>query len=160
MKTAQQWFSEYAESHQNTTNKAIHWLAVPVIYATVFGLLWSVPMPLAGLAASQINWAMLIAVPVLVFYFSLSFALGAGMTLFTALVFSLLRWHELALAWPLWQSSLLLFVLMWLLQFIGHRIEGKKPSFFQDIFFLLIGPAWLLSFVLQRLGIRYQRRCD
>ncbi|SEA19223.1 DUF962 domain-containing protein [Alkalimonas amylolytica] len=160
MKTAQQWFAEYAESHQNPTNKAIHWLAVPVIYATVFGLLWSVPMPFSGLAASEINWAMLIAVPVLVFYFSLSFALGAGMTLFTALVFSGLRWHELALGWPLWLSSLLLFVVMWLLQFIGHHIEGKKPSFFQDIFFLLIGPAWLLSFILQRLGIRYQRRCD
>lgn len=156
MKTAQQWFDDYAVSHQHPVNKAIHWLAVPVIYATVFGLLWSLPMPLAGFSANDINWSMLIALPVLVFYFRLSFALGAGMTLFTALVFTLLRWHEQALTTPLWLTSLALFLLMWLLQFIGHRIEGKKPSFFQDIFFLLIGPAWLLSFVLQRLGIRYQ----
>ena len=43
----------------------------------------------------------------------------------------------------------------WIFQFIGHKIEGKKPSFFEDIQFLMIGPAWLLSFIYNRLGIRY-----
>lgn len=160
MKSAQQWFDDYAISHQNPVNKLIHWIAVPLIYACVFGLLWSIPMPFTGLAENSINWAMLVCLPVLIFYFSLSFSLGAGMTLVTALVFTLLRWHELHIEWGLWLSSLVVFVLMWVLQFIGHHIEGKKPSFFQDLCFLLIGPAWLLSFILQAVGIRYQKRCD
>jgi len=46
-------------------------------------------------------------------------------------------------------------VLAWIGQFIGHMIEGKRPSFFQDLQFLMIGPMWLLSFVYQRLGLRY-----
>ncbi|MCH8537144.1 MAG: DUF962 domain-containing protein [Alkalimonas sp.] len=160
MKSAQQWFAEYAVSHQNPVNKLIHWVAVPTIYACVFGLLWSIPMPFSGLAENDINWAMLVCLPVLIFYFTLSFAIGAGMTLVTALVFTLLRWHELSLDWGLWLSSLVLFVLMWVFQFIGHHIEGKKPSFLQDLSFLLIGPAWLLSFILQAFGIRYQKQCD
>tara|TARA_B100000945_G_scaffold317325_1_gene319937 strand:- start:3176 stop:3421 length:246 start_codon:yes stop_codon:yes gene_type:complete len=56
---------------------------------------------------------------------------------------------------PLWKVSLIIFVVGWIGQFIGHKIEGRKPSFFQDIQFLLIGPAWLLSFVYNKLGIKY-----
>ena len=47
------------------------------------------------------------------------------------------------------------FVVAWIGQFIGHAIEGKKPSFFEDVKFLLVGPAWLLHFVYRRAGIRY-----
>ena len=50
---------------------------------------------------------------------------------------------------------LILFVAAWIGQFIGHRIEGKKPSFFKDILFLLVGPLWILAFLYRRLGIRY-----
>ena len=56
---------------------------------------------------------------------------------------------------PLWKISLIIFVVAWAGQFVGHKIEGKKPSFFQDIQFLLIGPAWLLSFIYNKLGIKY-----
>ncbi|WP_333607023.1 Mpo1 family 2-hydroxy fatty acid dioxygenase [Arsukibacterium sp.] len=155
MKTAEQWFAAYAVSHQHPTNKAIHWLAVPVIYACVFGLLWQIPMPLTGLAEQGINWALLLAIPALLFYFLLSFTLGVAMTIFTALVVTLLRWVA-QWPWPeVWQLSLLLFVVMWILQFVGHKIEGKKPSFFQDLAFLLIGPAWLMSFVLKKLKLSY-----
>ena len=48
-----------------------------------------------------------------------------------------------------------LFVLAWIGQFIGHKVEGKKPSFFKDLQFLLIGPAWLMSFVYRAAGLRY-----
>ena len=51
--------------------------------------------------------------------------------------------------------SLMIFIVAWIGQFIGHKIEGKKPSFFQDLQFLLIGPAWLLSFIYDKLGIKY-----
>ena len=46
-------------------------------------------------------------------------------------------------------------MLAWIGQFIGHKIEGEKPSFFEDLQFLLIGPAWLLGAIYQKLGIRY-----
>ena len=58
-------------------------------------------------------------------------------------------------ATPLWRISLYIFVIAWIGQFIGHKIEGKKPSFFQDLQFLLIGPAWLLSFFYNKIGIKY-----
>lgn len=51
--------------------------------------------------------------------------------------------------------SIFLFVAAWIGQFIGHAIEGKKPSFLQDLQFLLIGPAWLLHFVFEKYKIKY-----
>lgn len=155
MKSAAQWFSEYAVSHQHPVNKLIHWFAVPTIYATVMGLLWQIPMPISGFAEQDINWALLLLVPVLLFYFLLSFSIGLGMTIFSAAVVTLLRALEQQSLIDIWLLSLLVFVVMWVLQFIGHKIEGKKPSFFQDLAFLLIGPAWLLGFILKRLHIRY-----
>jgi len=69
--------------------------------------------------------------------------------------------HQLALliqqteSRPLWQLALGVFVIAWILQFIGHAVEGKRPSFFTDVRFLLIGPAWLLAFLYRALGWRY-----
>jgi uncharacterized membrane protein YGL010W len=57
--------------------------------------------------------------------------------------------------WPVWKICTVSFVLAWIGQFIGHKIEGKKPSFFKDVAFLLIGPAWLMSFIYKKLGQRY-----
>ena len=53
------------------------------------------------------------------------------------------------------EISLSLFLIAWIGQFIGHKIEGAKPSFFDDIKFLLIGPAWLIAFIYQKIGIKY-----
>ena len=55
----------------------------------------------------------------------------------------------------LFTISLVLFVVAWIGQFIGHKLEGAKPSFFKDLQFLLIGPAWLLSFIYKKMGIAY-----
>ena len=49
----------------------------------------------------------------------------------------------------------MIFVVAWIGQFIGHKIEGKKPSFFEDLQFLLIGPMWLLADLYRRAGISY-----
>jgi uncharacterized membrane protein YGL010W len=65
--------------------------------------------------------------------------------------------NELSRIVVLWQVCLALFIVAWIFQFIGHKIEGKKPSFFKDLQFLLIGPAWLLSFIYQKVGIRYSK---
>lgn len=155
MKTAQQWFAEYAVSHQHPVNKTIHWFAVPMIYMTVFGLLWQIPMPFTALAEQGINWPLLLCLPVMAFYFSLSFALGLAMTVFTAIVVTVLRWLDRHIETDIWLLSLIVFVIMWIFQFIGHKVEGKKPSFFKDVQFLLIGPAWLMGFILAKLGIKY-----
>ncbi|MCH8504586.1 MAG: DUF962 domain-containing protein [Ectothiorhodospiraceae bacterium] len=159
MKTADQWLAEYGESHQNNTNKRIHWVCVPLIMFSVLALLWSIPQgPLAavlpGAASPWLNWATLTALVVGLYYLRLSLPLFLGMAAIT--VAMLVGCHLIALSpVPLWTVAVVVFVLAWIGQFIGHEIEGKKPSFFQDLQFLLIGPAWLLSFVYRRLGIRY-----
>jgi uncharacterized membrane protein YGL010W len=56
---------------------------------------------------------------------------------------------------PLWSICIALFVATWIGQFIGHAIEGKRPSFLKDLQFLMIGPLWLLADAYRRLGIRF-----
>ncbi len=155
MKTVQEWFAEYSVSHQHPINKKIHFFAVPAIYLTVFGMMWHIPMPFATLAEQQITWPLVMAMPILLFYFNLSRAIGIGMTIFTAFVVIFIRWFESEIEFSLTLSSALFFAVLWILQFVGHAIEGKKPSFFKDLQFLLIGPAWILGFVLNKIGIRY-----
>ena len=91
----------------------------------------------------------------LVFYFRLSPALSAGMFFFMAMCNSVIVALEILAPWPVGNIFAVAFVLAWLGQFIGHLIEGKKPSFFKDLMFLLIGPAWLMSFVYKKLGQKY-----
>lgn len=155
-KSVDQWFDEYASSHQHPINKAIHWVCVPGIFLVMVGLIWALPVPALMTAISPwLNWATLMAIPVIIFYWLLSARLAVGLTLFTVVCLELVGWYE-ALQWmPLWATALILFVFLWIGQFIGHHIEGKKPSFFKDVQFLLIGPAWLMGFVYQRLGLTY-----
>ncbi|MFI5337013.1 MAG: DUF962 domain-containing protein [Opitutales bacterium] len=155
-KSADQWFAEYGESHQNHVNETIHWICVPTIYYCVFGLIWSLPVPAALLhAAPWFNWALPAALGALLFYLRLSVPLAVGMFLFTSVCDGLVEWQAATCPFAVWKSSLIIFVVAWIGQFIGHRIEGKKPSFFHDLVFLLIGPAWLLHFLYKKAGIRY-----
>jgi uncharacterized membrane protein YGL010W len=75
--------------------------------------------------------------------------------MFISVCYGLIEWHAASLPFAVWKTCLALFVLAWIGQFIGHKIEGKKPSFLHDLVFLLIGPAWLLHFVYKKLGVRY-----
>ncbi len=156
MKSINQWLDEYGVSHQNQTNKIIHYLCVPAIYMTVFGLLWSIPFPFADLPI-WVNWSTVIAIPAMLFYFSLAFTVGLGMTLFSALVVVFLQWWQLNMSdvMSVLVMSALVFVIAWILQFVGHHVEGKKPSFLKDVQFLLIGPAWILCFIYKKLSIKY-----
>lgn len=154
MRTAEQWFAEYGESHQNPANKAIHWVAVPVIYATVVGLLWAIPQPTVMAGIPWLNWAVVALVPILLFYLLMSFPLSLGMAALSLMCLWIWAAAE-RLGISVWQTALALFVVMWIFQFVGHHIEGKKPSFFKDLQFLLIGPAWVIGFIYRKLGIRY-----
>jgi len=155
VKPVQQWLDEYGESHQNRTNKIIHWICVPVIALSLIGLLWALPVPAAFVDISPtLNWGVLFMMAAIVYYFILSPKLALGMIGVMALFTVTLIWLD-SLPAPLWAICVAVFVLAWIGQFIGHMIEGKRPSFFQDLQFLMIGPMWLLSFVYQRLGLRY-----
>lgn len=153
MRDIERLLSLYGESHQNKTNVLIHAIAVPSIYFVTLGLVWSVPVP-DWLAQFNVTWAHIIAVPVLYYYFMLSGPIGAAMTLLTIACFggiNLLAYLNISV----WKFCLVLFVAMWILQFIGHKIEGKKPSFFEDLRFLLVGPAWWWTHWLKRMHIQY-----
>lgn len=155
-KTADQWFAEYGESHQNDTNELIHWICVPVIFFCVLGLLWSLPVPASARAGMpDFTWALPAAALAIMFYIRLSLPLALGLIAFIFACLFGLRALAAHAPWPVWQICLVLFVLAWIGQFVGHKIEGKKPSFFKDVQFLLIGPAWLLSLLYKKLGLRY-----
>ena len=154
MKSISQWLNEYGESHKNHTNKLIHYLCVPVIYMTAFGLLWAIPFPLSDVP-SWVNWSTIVAVPALIFYFALSLTVGFGMLLFSALVVAFLVWWQANMTMTVLTMSVIVFVVAWILQFVGHHIEGKKPSFFKDVQFLLIGPAWILCHAYKKVNIRF-----
>ncbi|MCF8465817.1 MAG: DUF962 domain-containing protein [Sneathiella sp.] len=147
--------AEYGSSHQNKRNKLIHWIAVPVIFWTIVALLWEIPIPEAFSVVPYLNWATVALLLTVIYYAVLSWTLATGMVLFTLLCFGLISIYEGApiLGLPIWQFAIIAFVIAWIFQFIGHKIEGKKPSFFKDVQFLLIGPAWLMSFIYRKLGI-------
>lgn len=149
MQTANDWFSAYGQSHQNTTNKVIHWLCVPIIFFSIFALLYSIP-----LGNPYLNVATLLMIPVFIFYIRLSFPLFVGVFLFTLACWYASMQIDFSV-YSLPTIAVILFVIAWIGQFIGHKIEGKKPSFIDDIKFLLIGPAWLIHFIYKRLGIKY-----
>ena len=134
-------FARYGESHRNPANKAIHWICVPLITWSVVAALWALsPM------AAYIGIALALA-----FYAWLSPPIALGMLVVLALmVYPLARLGANVLA-----VAAVVFVLAGIGQFIGHSIEGRKPSFFEDVKFLLVGPAWLLGFIYRRAGIRY-----
>lgn len=127
-RTLEQWLAEYAVSHQNLINKKIHWLCVPTIFISILGM---------GLSLS-VWFTLVLSALVLLFYVQLSTPLFLAMGMFIMICLAVMA----ALPWgfKVWAG---VFIVAWIGQFIGHKIEGKKPSFFEDLQFLLIGPAWV-----------------
>jgi uncharacterized membrane protein YGL010W len=155
MRTVEDWLFEYGTSHEHPVNKVLHWICVPPIVFSVLGLLWSLPVPAALRQLSPLlNWATLVMLAGVAYYALLSPRLALGMLPLLALVALLLE-RLAARATPLWLTCLVIFVIAWIGQFAGHAVEGRRPSFFKDVQFLLIGPLWLLSFVYRRFGLRY-----
>lgn len=155
MRTVEQWLSEYGESHQNAANKTLHWICVPIIVVSLIGLLWSLPVPRTfGEVSPLLNWGTLVLAAAVLYYLKMSWSLALGMALFVCAVTLSILWLQ-RLPWPLWAVCVALFVVAWIGQFIGHHYEGKRPSFFRDVQFLMIGPLWLLSFVYRKLRIPY-----
>ena len=158
MRKIDQLLSEYGESHQDPTNKIIHWICVPSIFLSIVGLVASIPAKTLQNIFGQnsvITWATVGLFFVLIYYLPLSIPLAIGMLAFEILCLVFVYFLDLWNVAPLWVVSLVIFVVAWVGQFYGHKIEGKKPSFLKDIQFLLIGPAWLMHFIYKRIGIPY-----
>ncbi len=141
MRKVDELFARYGESHRHPTNEAIHWICVPLITWSVLAALWA-----ASPVAAYIGIALAVA-----FYAWLSVQIAVGMlALFALMVYPLTLLGAKAFI-----VAVVVFVLAWIGQFVGHAIEGRKPSFLEDVKFLLVGPAWLLHFIYRRAGILY-----
>lgn len=154
MKGIQSWLDEYAVSHQNPTNKTIHWICVPLIFFSITGMFYSIQFPFKVVGEMNFNVAIPMLLAVTIYYFTLSRTLWLGMFLFSLLCLAGCYAIQLT-GLPVWAVCIGIFVAAWIGQFYGHNIEGAKPSFFKDLQFLMIGPAWLMSFIYKRLGVAY-----
>ena len=133
--------AHYGESHQNPKNELIHFIAIPLIMLSLIGLLFALH-PYAAyffMAASM------------VYYARLSIIFLAAMGAWSAVTLALAHAMGEA-AFPL---SLAIFIAAWILQFIGHKLEGKKPSFFEDLQYLWVGPLFVLAKLFVKLGWRW-----
>ncbi|MBO6517768.1 MAG: DUF962 domain-containing protein [Bacteroidia bacterium] len=158
MRTIDALLEKYGESHQNKVNKLIHWICVPSIFFSIVGLLYAIPLPGDMPKTIWVSWATLIMVVVYIYYLRLSttmFLAFVGWGFFCLwgndVIYHLVNESNSSLA----LINLIIFAVAWVFQFVGHKIEGKKPSFLDDVKFLLIGPAWLLHFIMKRLGVKY-----
>ena len=158
-----EWINEYGIYHKNKTNKLIHWFCVPAIMFSLFGLLdllqFNKTLDLSFLNLNIIANISILNIFILlsiIFYIRLSLTLSLGMIIFSILLVSLIDYFDkfqIIINYKLF-IYLSIFPAAWIGQFIGHKIEGKKPAFFKDLQFLLIGPIWLLSFIYKKCGVR------
>jgi uncharacterized membrane protein YGL010W len=144
----------YSEDHRNAVNQTVHHFCVPVIVWTVMALLWTIPVPTA--LGRPGFWAGMGMVAALAYYLRLSRVMGAAMFVLFVLYGLLTHWLYGQLgARGLLVLAVVVFVLAWIAQFIGHHIEGKRPSFLTDMVYLLVGPLWVVGKVLRRFGVAY-----
>lgn len=143
MRSAQQWLAAYAAHHCNPINRRIHTVCVPAILFSILGISWHVQIP----GAADLWWAngaTILSLLALVFYWRL----GLSPFLTMAATFAVMIASVMGLEWgtslPTLPLYCTIFVLAWIAQFVGHKLEGKAPSFFDDLQFLLIGPLWVI----------------
>lgn len=157
MKKIDRLFAEYSESHRNETNKRIHWICVPLIFWSILGFLSIIPAP--HLFVKYFGFISVISIAaivlVTVYYATLSWKIAAVMFFIMLFFEFVISAVNLSFGRSSWMIYAAIFVLAWIGQFYGHKIEGKKPSFLKDLQFLLVGPAWLLHFLMKNGGIRY-----
>ncbi len=151
MRSLNQWLDEYNAAHQNPSNKKIHYYCVPTIAVTTVALLWLVPLPY-----TPVNLGQLTLIGAMFFYGYLSTRLALGMLPFVLLIAAGILLYQANIELALWIPAATIWIVAWVLQFVGHKAEAQKPSFFTDVLFLLIGPLWILGAVFDKLGITYR----
>ncbi|CAN5346629.1 DUF962 domain-containing protein [soil metagenome] len=155
MRTVEQWLSSYADSHEHRIHGLWHWVWMALVVLSLIGLLWSIPVPQEFAKISPaLNWATAFLMAAVVYYFVLSPVLALGLLPVLAGLVLIVIWLD-GLQPPLWLISFGIFVGAWTGRFIGHALEGSRPSFFRDMQLLMLGPAWLLAAIYRRLRIPY-----
>lgn len=150
-------FAEYSKSHRNPTNKFIHWICVPLIFWTILGFTSLIPAPhFCTPYFGCISIVSLIVILLItLFYIRLSFKITVVMLAVMLFMEHFIYLTNISFGKQSWIVYLSVFIITWIFQWIGHKIEGQKPSFLKDLQFLLIGPIWLLGFIFKKTGIRY-----
>ena len=155
MKNIHDWNEEYGLYHKNRINKIIHWICIPLIIFSLFGLLSLMSYEFdIGEGHYKINTLGIFIILVLGYYLRLSKTLALGMLIISLLFAGIIDFISLNSQSTLLYLYLGIFILAWVGQFIGHKFEGEKPAFFKDLQFLLIGPLWLLSYIYDKLKIK------
>ncbi|WP_242109330.1 DUF962 domain-containing protein [Luteimonas aquatica] len=148
------WFASYSDDHRNLANQRIHLVAVPAILWSVIALLWCIPVTASWFRPGV--WAVPAMFFAWMFYYRASRVLGLGMLVLLLAMAWLTRWlYDAYGGQALFRAALAVFVIAWIAQFVGHKLEGRKPSFFTDLTYLLIGPAWVVSKLYRKLGWKY-----
>ncbi|AGH96704.1 DUF962 domain-containing protein [Pseudobdellovibrio exovorus] len=142
MRSLESYLSEYSESHRNPRNIQIHNICVPAIMWSLLALLSLVAF------TPQLHLGHVVVVAALIYYGSFKNA-RVLLAMAVVAVLMLLSFRLLEFNTRLW-SAIIIFVVAWIGQFYGHKVEGKKPSFFKDLQFLLIGPVWVLHKIAPR----------
>ncbi|REC46447.1 Mpo1 family 2-hydroxy fatty acid dioxygenase [Chryseobacterium pennipullorum] len=150
-------FAEYSKSHRNATNKFIHWICVPLIFWAILGFTSLVPSPhfCTSYFGCLSTVSLIVILLATLFYIRLSFLIGIMMIFVMMALEHLIYLTNISLGKQSWIVYLSIFAITWIFQVIGHKREGKKTSFLKDIQLMLIGPIWLLGFILKKTGIRY-----
>ncbi len=149
MTTLKQWLIRYSESHQNPTNKVLHWICIPLIVFSLACASKAIPV-----GTATFNVATVVGALALAWYARLSWTLAVGMVVIFGAMYALVLATETLLgSTGMLIAAGVIFFLAWVGQFIGHHVEGAKPSFFEDLQFLLVGPLWLLADVYRRMAI-------
>jgi uncharacterized membrane protein YGL010W len=157
---AERWFAAYADDHRHPVNQRLHVICVPAIVWSILAILQSLPVPemlataFALFGVGQGAWAALAALAAVLFWSWLSLPLGIGTAVLAALCF----WLNASVLQSfgsvvLLAAGIAVFVLAWIGQFVGHLVEGRRPSFFTDLVYLMIGPPWVLAKAYRLVGL-------
>lgn len=152
MRRVDELLDQYSTDHRNATNQSIHVLCVPAIVWSVTAALWAIPVPPA--LAQPGAWSVVAMFLAWAWYWRLSRPLAMGLFLCFLVCVLLNLWIATRFGISrLLMTGVVVFVVAWIGQFIGHIYEGHRPSFLTDLVFLLVGPMWTLRKLYQRLGI-------
>lgn len=152
-RSMREWLDSYNQDHQHPINRVLHWICVPLIVWSALALLWTAPVPPSLLRPGA--WAVFSIVLAFAWYWKRSHRLAAALLIALAI-------FALSCAWVFQQLvpmhmrwlAIAVFAVAWIGQFVGHLFEGKRPSFLTDLAYLLVGPAWLMDKLLNRIGFK------
>lgn len=131
--TKEQLYADYAGYHQDVRNRRAHAVGIPLIVLGLLGLLHACPIRIG-----PVDLAVVTAIAVLLYYV----ALDARGALITGIAFTILYGIAMHLSWEVSGGA---FILGWIFQLVGHRLEGNKPKFLENLVYLLIGPLYFFQ---------------